>query len=485
MDPQVVTTSGRVCGHWAGGVAEFLGIPYAAPPAGRRRFAAPVPPSPWDGVRYCHAYGPTAPQPPSDYTEGVPEPLIAGEDYLNLNVFTPDPGSAGLPVLVWIHGGAFNGGSNASPWYRGTTFARDGVVFVAVNYRLGVEGFLPLDGAPVNLGVLDWVRALAWVHDNIAAFGGDPGAVTVGGQSAGGQASMTLLAVPGAAGLLHRVIDMSGGAVAWEPVEPARQAARALAARLGVPPTAEAFSAFAPEELVAAYGSLGSEEPGPGPLGAIFRPGPKGFNPVNDGEVVSRSPYDMIRDGSAHPAAVLIGATAEEFNESVRSQPGPPGEEEYHDALRALDAGPRVRRFYEERLAAGLDVLGQILTDRIFRVPTLRLAEACAEAGRPVHAYEFRWRSPARGGVVGAGHCVDLPFVFDNLDAEGVGRMCGPNPPPGLARDMHAAWVAFVTTGDPGWPPFGEDGRPTWIFDAPGRLAHDPLAEEGRLWREP
>ncbi|GII04680.1 carboxylesterase/lipase family protein [Planobispora takensis] len=485
MDPHVRTTGGRVRGHWAGGVAEFLGIPYAAPPVGERRFAAPVPAPSWEGVRYCHAYGPTAPQPPSDYTEGVPEPLIAGEDYLNLNVFTPDPGAAGLPVLVWIHGGAFNGGSNASPWYRGTTFARDGVVFVAVNYRLGVEGFLPLDGAPVNLGVLDWVRALTWVHDNIAAFGGDPGAVTVGGQSAGGQASVTLLAVPGAAGLLHRVIDMSGGAVTWEPVEPACRAARALAGRLGVPPTREAFSAFAPQELVAAYASLGSGEPGPGPLGEIFRPGPKGFNPVNDGEAVARSPYDMIRDGSAHPAGLLIGATLEEFNESVRAQPGPVGQEAYLDALRGLGAGPGARRFYEERLPAGLEVLGQMLTDKIFRMPTLRLTEAGAGAGRTVHAYEFRWRSPARGGAVGAGHCVDLPFVFDNLDAGGVGRMCGPNPPQSLADDMHAAWVRFVATGDPGWPPYDLRTRPTWIFDTPGHLTHDPMAGESRLWPDP
>nr|BFE78714.1 hypothetical protein GCM10020093_013150 [Planobispora longispora] len=274
----------------------------------------------------------------------------------------------------------------------------------------------------------------------------------------------------------------------WEPVGPAREAARALARRLGVPPTREAFSAFAPQELVAAYGSLGpgdqpSDEHRPGPLDAIFKPGPKGFNPVNDGEVVARSPHDMIADGSAHPAALLVGATSEEFNEAIRSQPGPIDEEQYTQALRGLEAGPEARRFYEERLPAGLEVLGQILTDRIFRIPTLRLTEAAAAAGRPVHAYEFRWRSPAGEGMTG-GHCVDLPFVFDNLDGEGVGRMCGPNPPPGLAREMHAAWVAFVTCGDPGWPPYGQEGRPTWIFDAPGHLAHDPLAEESRLWRD-
>ncbi|GGK87570.1 carboxylic ester hydrolase [Planomonospora parontospora subsp. parontospora] len=484
MDPQVVTASGRVRGRWTGGVAEFLGVPYAAPPVGALRFAPPVPPPRWDGVRSCRTCGPTAPQ-PQDGGGDVPEPLVAGDDFLNLNVRTPDPGAAGLPVLVWIHGGAFNAGGNAGPWYRGASFARDGLVFVAINYRLGVEGFLPLDDAPANLGVLDWIRALTWVHDNIAAFGGDPGNVTVGGQSAGGQASVTLLAAPAAAGLLHRVIDMSGGSVTWEPVEPAREAARALARRLGVPPTREAFSAFTPEELAAAYGSLGSGEPDPGPLGAVFGPGPKGFNPVNDGETVVRSPYDMIRDGSAHPAALLVGTTREEFNALVRSRPGPLGEREYGDALRALGAGPDARRFYEERLPAGREVLGQILTDRLFRVPALRLARACAAAGRSVHAYEFRWRSPARDGTVGAGHCVDLPFVFDDLDAEGVERLCGPAPPPDLARTVHAAWTGFAATGDPGWPPYGGPGGPVRIFDDPGHLACDPLAAEGRLWREP
>ncbi|GAA3135369.1 carboxylesterase family protein [Planomonospora alba] len=484
MDPQAVTTSGRVRGRWAHGVAEFLGVPYAAPPVGGLRFAAPVPPPAWDGVRCCRACGPTAPQAPHDPGEGVPEPLIPGDDCLNLNVFTPDPGAAGLPVLVWIHGGAFGAGCNASPWYRGTAFARDGVVFVAINYRLGVEGFLPLDGAPANLGVLDWVRALTWVHDNIAAFGGDPGRVTVAGQSAGGQAAVTLLAVPAAAGLLHRVITMSGGAVTWEPVEPAREAARALARRLGVPPTREALAAFSPQELVAAYGSLGPDGPAPGPLGAVFRPGPKGFNPVNDGEVVARSPYEAIRDGTAHPAALLTGTTREEFNALVRGRPGPLGEREYRDALRAFGAGPRARRFYEERLPAGREVLAQILTDRLFRVPALRLAEAGAAAGRPVHAYEFRWRSPVRGGAVGAGHCVDLPFVFDHLDAEGVDRVCGPDPPRELAEAMHAAWTRFAADGDPGWPPYGAPGRPTRVFDVPGSLAHDPLAGEGRLWRD-
>ncbi|MFC4061666.1 carboxylesterase/lipase family protein [Planomonospora corallina] len=484
MDPTAVTTSGRVSGRWSGGAAEFLGIPYAAPPVGDLRFAAPAPPPGWDGVRRCDTCGPTAPQPPKDPARGLPEPLAPGDDHLNLNVATPDPGAAGLPVLVWIHGGAFSAGCNACPWYRGRAFARDGVVFVAVNYRLGVEGFLPLDGAPANLGVLDWVRALAWVQENIAAFGGDTGRVTVAGQSAGGQAAVTLLAVPAAAGLLHRVIGMSGGAVTWEPVEPAREAARALARRLGVPPTREAFAAFPPQELVAAYGALGSREPGPGPLGAVFRPGPKGFNPVNDGEVVARSPYEAIRDGTAHPAALLVGTTREEFNELVRSRPGPLGEQEYDQALRALGAGPEARRFYEERLPAGREVLAQILTDRLFRVPALRLAEACAAAGRPVHAYEFRWRSPAGGGAVGAGHCVDLPFVFDDLDAEGVDRLCGPNPPRSLAEDMHTAWTRFAATGDPGWPPYGGPGRPVRIFDVPGRLARDPLAAEGRLWRD-
>src|SRR4051794_33162844 len=209
MDPVAATTSGRVRGTAEDGTVAFLGIPYARPPFGVRRFGLPVPEPAWEGVRDATAYGPTAPQPNRPFTI-IPEPVVAGDDCLNLNVFTPDLGSVGLPVMVWIHGGGFTAGGNTSPWYRGHRFARDGVVVVSVNYRLGAEGFLAIPGAPTNPAIRDWLAALNWVQDNISAFGGDPNQVTIAGQSAGGVACATLLTTPAAAGLFHGAICMSG-----------------------------------------------------------------------------------------------------------------------------------------------------------------------------------------------------------------------------------------------------------------------------------
>jgi len=207
------TTSGAVSGDVADGVIRFLGIPYAASPTGSLRFQAPAPPQPWHGVRECRAFGPTPPKP--DYAAPfdtlLAEPNIAGDGWLNLNVWTPDlAGSA--PVLVWIHGGAFSNGNSAVPMYDGHTFARDGVVLVSINYRLGVDGFALLPGAVPNRGLLDQVAALEWVRDNIASFGGDPANVTIFGESAGAMSVTTLLGMPRARGLFHRVIAQSGAA---------------------------------------------------------------------------------------------------------------------------------------------------------------------------------------------------------------------------------------------------------------------------------
>ena len=180
---------------WAGDTAVFLGVPYAAPPVGRDRFGPPKRHPHWEGTRDAGAFGATAPQATQEFSL-IPEPVVAGDDYLNLNVFTPDPGSAGLPVLVWIHGGGFFSGCSANPWYSGERFARDGVVLVSINYRLGPEGFLRLKDEGGNRAVLDWVAALEWIRDNVGAFGGDPANVTIAGQSAGATACETLITIP-------------------------------------------------------------------------------------------------------------------------------------------------------------------------------------------------------------------------------------------------------------------------------------------------
>ena len=218
MEAVVQTSHGKVRGRARDGVTAFLGIPYAAPPFGPGRFQAPRPPEPWDGVRDAFDYGPTAPKPgyPRPYDMLLPEPTTPGEDCLNLNVWTPEAGGAGLPVMVWIHGGAFRNGSGAVTVYNGRNFARDGIVCVTINYRLGVEGFANLPGAPCNRGLLDQIAALEWVRDNIAGFGGDPANVTVFGESAGGMSVTTLVSLD--LGLFRRAIAQSGaGHIAQDP----------------------------------------------------------------------------------------------------------------------------------------------------------------------------------------------------------------------------------------------------------------------------
>ena len=212
MDAVVKTRHGEVRGSVVEGVNTFKGIPYAAPPFGTQRFRPPQPVEPWSGVRDALTYGPTVLKPPyfPPFDTLLPEPAIPGEDCLNLNIWSPDLGEAQLPVMVWIHGGAFANGSGAIDMYDGSHFARDGVVCVTINYRLGIDGFLYLGDGNDNLGLLDQLAALQWVQENIAAFGGDPGNVTIFGESAGGMSVGTLLSMPRAAGLFRRAIAESG-----------------------------------------------------------------------------------------------------------------------------------------------------------------------------------------------------------------------------------------------------------------------------------
>ena len=213
--PIVATSSGTVRGLWRGTDADrsaaFLGIPFAQPPVGGLRFAAPVPVEPWTGIREATTFGATPQRGPVAEVTLIPEPSVPGEATLNVNVFTPRPGdsAARLPVLVYIHGGGYVSGSPASPWYDGESFARDGLVTVTVSYRLGFDGFGLIDGAPSNRGVRDWLAALDWVQREITAFGGNPDAVTIAGQSAGGGAVLTLLGMPAAQHLFHRVWALS------------------------------------------------------------------------------------------------------------------------------------------------------------------------------------------------------------------------------------------------------------------------------------
>lgn len=463
-EPVVATTRGRVRGFTRGGTAVFLGIPFAQAPVGALRFAAPVPIEPWEGERDATAYGPTAQRGDTGITL-IPEPSIPGDATLNVNVFAPADATpdAALPVLVWIHGGGFVSGSPASRWYDGDAFARDGVITVVVSYRLGFDGFGTIDGAPSNRGLRDQIAALEWVRDEIRTFGGDPARVTIAGQSAGGGSVLAPLTTPAASGLFARAMALSPavGAVA---APDARRFAERIADLAGVRPDREGFATLPEGRLL----ELQRQAQKPdrrarlAGLTALLDDGlPLG--PVVDGDLLPRSPIDALADGASANLPLVVGATDDEFTMvTARARrlldlvPVPL-------ALAALGLGRSRRRAYlaRSRRRGGAARLGGYVSDRVIRSVVLRTARARASA--PTWVYRFAWASPSIGYAC---HCLDVPFWFDHLDADGVSTIAGDVPPADLAAAMHAAAVRFVRDGDPGWPAWDAMARRARIFDA-------------------
>ena len=496
-----------------GGVA-FKGIPYAAPPFGANRFRPPRPPAPWVGERDATAYGPTVPKPPypAPLDSLLPEVDIPGEDCLNLNVWTPAEalthgGSGGRPVMVWLHGGGFTNGSGSLPGYDGSRFARDGVVCVTVNYRLGVEGFLYLgadDPAPPNLGLLDQIAALEWVRDNIAAFGGDPEQVTLFGQSAGAMSIGTLLAVPRARGLFRRAVLQSGAAQHTLSLGTAELVGRHLAQRLGIPATREAFATVPSDRLLSVQRGLRGEiatDPEPARWGEAAR-NLMPLEPVVDGELLPVPPLEAVAAGAAAGIDLLIGSNSDEFR--LYLTPSGLLDLVSEDLARKtatgydLDDPEYALAVYRERQpdASPGELLAALATDWFFRIPAIRLAEAQGKQGKlgkqgrhgeadghgTVHLYEFGWQPPTFDGRLGACHVTELAFVFDNLHDKSMAELLGTSPPQRLADAMHAAWVSFAVTGDPGWPAYDRDHRATMRFDLDPEVQYDPRPRERELW---
>jgi para-nitrobenzyl esterase len=502
MDVVARTRSGQVRGLHADGVITFLGIPYAAPPFGANRFLPPQPREAWSGVRDALAYGAECPQPKPDdpsLAAMVPDPAIPGEDCLNLNLWTSDLGSSGLPVMVWIPGGMFEVGSNAS--YDGSRFARDGVVCVAINYRVGAEGFLHLEDGTPNLGLLDQIAALRWVRDNIAAFGGDPDNVTIFGESAGAMSVGTLLSMPGASGLFRRAIAQSGAADRVIAPSIAVRVGRLLADRFGVAPTREALAAVPVDRFLAGQADLKADllaDPDPERWGEDVVASTLPWQPVMDGDVIPEHPVDRVAAGSAAGVDLIVGGNADDWRlfvamngalERVTDEvlTGAVRDHGYL-AVAAYGLPPAetlaaYRSWYPA--ATPGELLAAIETDWWCRIPAIRLADAHAPGDAATYMYEFAWPSPAFGGVVGACHSLEIGFVFDTLD-KGVNQMSGPllgdAPPQGLATAMHGAWVAFARTGDPGWPRYDHERRATMRFAVDSEVVDDPRSAERLLW---
>ncbi|WP_181786215.1 carboxylesterase/lipase family protein, partial [Streptomyces phytophilus] len=383
---------------------------------------------------------------------------VPGAEYLTVDVHTPAADGGGRPVMVFVHGGGFVTGSSRAALYDGGAFARDGVVLVTVDYGLGIPGFLDLAGAPANRGLLDVLAALTWVRDTVAAFGGDPGNVTLFGQSAGATLVGALLATPRARGLFHRAIVQSGSGTGAFTPEQAQRVTAAAAAALGVAPTAEAFAPVPDERLTAVLPALAGLD-----LRTSTALDPlAGLSPF--APVLPAQPADSLADGPAAGVDLLIGTNTEEGNLYLV----PHGAFASTTAADVHALATRVHRDPEAALAAHRaarpdatpgELRSAVLGEALFAAGTKRLAQAHARIshGR-THLYSFAHRSTALDGRLGAAHTVELPFVFDIADApwlHGSTRLLGPTPaPPGLAARIHGAWVDFATAGTPGWPPY-------------------------------
>jgi para-nitrobenzyl esterase len=491
-EPRARTAAGAVRGRWEDGVAVFRGIPFARPPVGGLRFAAPRPPQPWAGTRQAAAFGPP---PPQSRAGRVAALVSAGEgedaaEWLTVNIWSPDPGAARLPVMVWIYGGAYAAGYSGDPSYDGASLARPGVVVVSFNYRVGMEGFAQIEGAPPNRGLLDQVAALGWVRDNIASFGGDPDNVTVFGESAGAGSIAALLVMDVAAGLFRRAITQSVPGTFFSPALAADIAA-AAAAEVGARPSAADLARIDPERLVGAgeavIASFGKRTGRWGAVAHTLAP----FSPVVDGEVVPAAPWQALAGGRARGIELIAGHTRDECRlfMATSAQSGRLAAEEAAAALRAFAAGPdgadAYRAAYPEADAARLYELAY--SDWLFRMPSLHLAQAHGAGGGTAFVYELRYAAPANGGVLGACHGLDVPLIFGSF-AAGFGQMLfggqAPSAAVNLGEAMRSSWTAFAASGDPGWPAYTAAGRLTRIFDDPPSVAPYPEETSRRLWAE-
>jgi para-nitrobenzyl esterase len=485
-DPVVSTSAGRVRGRTEQGISVFRGIPFARPPVGPLRFQAPQPPAPWDGIREAAEFGPAAPQAQMMAEAGRPAPSAdpAG-DWLTLNVWTPDPGAARLPVLVWIYGGAYMFGASSEPGYDGTPFARGGAVFVSLNYRLGVEGFAQLPGAPANRGLLDAVAALTWVKDNIEHFGGDPANVTVFGESAGAGVIAAMLAMDKAKGLFRRAIAQSVPG-SFFTRDLATDIGQAIADQAGLRYTYQALAAADPTDLVSAQTAVTGrmrEFPRWGGVSRTVTP----FSPVIDGEVLPRSPWRALLAGAAAEVELLTGHNRDEYRLflAMGGKLGTVTEEEAAATLAAFapapDGAAAYKKAFPDADPSGMYEL--VFSDWLFRMPTLHLAQAHAASGGRTYLYELAAQAPA--GPFGACHGLDVPLVFGAIGIGPSAMLTGENPPAAfvaLGDTMRREWLEFAAAGDPGWPPYGTEHRSTRVYDLQPDVVSYPEETSMHLW---
>jgi para-nitrobenzyl esterase len=483
-------------------VLRFAGVPFAAPPVGERRFGAAERPEAWSGVRPALEFGSVSVQakgPPSG--DGLFSSFPVSEDCLTLNLWTPELGAVGLPVILYLHAGGLVALSGAEPLWHGEAFARDGVVLVTINYRLGALGYLHLDdlvpGARETScnGLSDQIAALQWVAENISAFGGDPDRVTVMGQSAGGWSVSTLLASPLAKGLFRRAIVQSGGGNHVFSRESGTRLAQKFLELAGVRPDLDELRAVPVERLYQAQEAVQRVFGGGSPE-AIDLLGEDAnllmsFLPVVGADALPDVPLRAVAAGAGGDVDLLAGSCQDEYG-MYRLVGGAYTEEQMLENARRVLAGAGRSAGAAERLYGGNRpgtdaalVAEAIETDRFFRLPVVRVAEGHSRSRGRTYLYEFHYRDSEYGSA----HCIELPFVFDKPHHPLAKAMMPSGTPNDLIIGCHEAWVSFAEHGRPdspnlpAWPEYDLTSRETMIFDHPTcHVQQDPRGDERALW---
>ena len=498
----VDTQCGKVEGTIARGVHSFKGIPFAAPPVGERRWRPPEPPEPWSGVRAATDWGKQAWQQATgddgmlSFVFNSRNAAFRDEDCLQLNVWSTGVDDAKRPVLVWIHGGGFGGGTGGTPTYDGGKLsARGDVVVVTINYRVGPFGFLNLTEvtngripATGNEGILDQIQALKWIRDNIAAFGGDPGNVTIFGESAGGMSVGALLAIESAKGLFHRAMAISGAASVAHTLPKSIEMAEGILGQLELSANdVDKLMALDPEACIDAVAEY--RLPGVGMM----------FQPCIDGTVLKELPIETIKNGSADGIDVLVGTQRDEWLGFTKNNPATANLDEQgliaeiaHNVANAeeLIAGYREIREARGAPADPASLYAAIETDRKMRMPAIDLLETLAERGQSGYHYLFAGESPWADGTIGAPHAIIIGFVFGtHAMSEASAKFFGKGEAADtLSANLQDAIINLARTGNPrtdvlaDWVAYDTQTRSTAIFGTPAVVEGAPFEAERSLW---
>jgi para-nitrobenzyl esterase len=488
------TAFGRVRGTVEEGVHVFKGIPYGADTAGANRWMPPRDPQPWSGVRDALAYGPSAAQGAG----------TGSEDCLVMNVFTPglDDGG-GRPVMVWLHGGGFANLSSSSSMYDGVNLCNRGdVVVCSLNHRLNVFGYLHLGDVAGdeyrdsgNAGMLDLVHALRWVRTNIERFGGDPGNVTIFGESGGGRKVSTLLAMPQARGLFQHAIIQSGPGIKLQPRDRSNEMALALLHELGLSRAqVRRLHEIPMEDLLAAYRTVEGRLDDDARAKGVFEQ--HGFVPTVGVPSLPGYAFDPVATEVSATVPILIGSNQHEWAYQLRGDPEimerTLTEDRLRDRLRPV-AGEETDRVLETYRSVYGDLHPAVLyiligSDRTYRFDSIQLAQRKAEQGRaPVWMYLFAWETPVGGGRMLAHHALEITFAFDNV-VKAPGMSGGGAEAVALADKMSEAWLAFARQGNPNtpalpsWSAYAPPERSTMVFDNDSKVVSDPHREIRELW---